>query len=269
MSTLSAAPPRGVRPTKPRPSAAIWVAAAVVVVITVIAGAAIDFTLLPQVRNLEGWFTILGEFFQPNWAYFPRILSPLWETISIAVVATTIGSIAALVAAMFASKVTMRNAVVYRLSKLVLAVVRSLPDVVWALLFVVMIGRGPISGTFALIMFSLGIVAKLTAETVDGVDRGPLDAVDASGGTGVQRARVAVVPQIMPGYASYVLYVFELNVRASLVLGLVGAGGIGQVIQIQLARYNYDNVSLVIVVIFVLVFALDQASSGLRRWLTR
>ncbi|MGB4778255.1 phosphonate ABC transporter, permease protein PhnE, partial [Microbacterium sp.] len=257
------------RPTRPRPPAALWLGIAVVAIITVVAAVAIDFTLIPRIRDVDGWLQILSGFAQPNWSYFPRVLGPLWETISTAVVATAIGSVLALVAAMLCSRVTTRNAVVYRVSKLVLAVVRSLPDVVWALLFVVMIGRGPLAGTFALIFFSLGIVAKLTAETVDAVDRGPLEAVDSAGGTGFQRARAAVVPQIVPGYASYVLYVFELNVRASLVLGLVGAGGIGQLIQVQLARYNYENISLIIIVIFVLVFILDQFSGWLRKRLTR
>ena len=269
-SVTDASPLRhGGRPVKPRPSLLGLIGLALLVVVTVVAGTAINFTVVPRIRNVSGWLGILGEFLQPNWEYFPRVLQPLWETISTAVVATTFGSVLALAIAMLASTATMRNSVVYRITKIVLALFRSLPDVVWALLFVAMLGRGALAGVFALAIFSLGIVAKLTAETIDAVDPGPLEAVDAAGGSALQRARVAVVPQILPNYASYVLYVFELNIRASLVIGMVGAGGIGQQLSVQLNRYNYDNVALIIIVIFVLVFGLDLASGRLRTWLSR
>jgi phosphonate transport system permease protein len=243
----------------------MWSLLAVAVVVTIAAGSAIEFDLLPLFSDTtRGWF-IVSQFFSPDWGYLGRIVSPLLDTITIAVVASAFGCVLALGAAMLASKVTARNVVVYRLAKFVLSVLRSLPDVVWGMLFVAFVGVGALAGMLALVAFNIGIIAKLTAETIDAVDPGPLEAADAAGANAVQRARVAVVPQILPNFASYALYVFELNVRASVVLGFVGAGGIGTQIAVELARFNYDNLSAIIVVLFVVVFTIDQVSGLLRR----
>ncbi len=107
-------------------------------------------------------------------------------------------------------------------------VIRAFPDILWALLFVAAVGIGALSGLLALFFFSIAVVTKLTADTLDGIDIGPLEAANASGARHSQMLRTAVVPQILPAYASYALYAFELNLRASSVIGFVGAGGIGQ-----------------------------------------
>ena len=120
----------------------------------------------------------------------------------------------------------------------------------------------------SLIMFNIGIIAKLTSETIDAVDRGPLEAADATGASALQRARFAVVPMILPNYLSYCLYVFELNIRASVVIGIVGGGGIGSSISVEFARFNYSNVSAIVVLLIVVVFAIDLLSQSLRRRLT-
>jgi phosphonate transport system permease protein len=134
----------------------------------------------------------------------------------------------------------------------------------YALVFVAVV-TGPLPGILALTIFNIGIVAKLTAESIDAVDHGPLEALDAAGATRWQRARVAIVPQVLPGYASYVLYVFELNIRASVVLGAVGAGGVGQLIMLYFNRADYARLAAVVIVIFVAVIAIDLLSQALRR----
>lgn len=253
------------RPAKPRPNWISWALIALAIVVTVVAGNAIEFDLAPLFTDTgRGWF-ILSQFLTPNWGFLGRTIGPWLDTFSIAILASLVGCLLALVISMLASPVTSRTVWVYRLTKSVLSVVRSLPDVAWALLFVAIVGVGPLAGILALIMFNLGIVAKLTAETVDAVEPGPLEAADASGANAVQRARVAVIPQILPNYFSYAMYAFELNVRASVVIGLVGAGGIGNVISVELARFNYANLSAVVVALFVVVFLIDSASRAVRR----
>lgn len=260
--------PVGARPPKPRPGLGAWSVVVVAVVVTIVAGSAIEFDLLPLFRDTgRGWF-IVSRFFAPDWSYLGRTVAPLLDTLSIAVVATGFGCALALAVSMLASRVTTRNVVVYRAAKSLLSVIRSLPDVVWGMLFVAFVGVGALAGMLALVVFNVGILAKLTAETIDAVDRGPLEAADSAGANAVQRARVAVVPQILPNFASYALYVFELNVRASVVLGFVGAGGIGTQIAVELARFNYDNLSALIVVLFAVVFAIDQFSALIRRRLS-
>jgi phosphonate transport system permease protein len=261
---MTAAAPAG-RPAKPRPRLVGWALAALAIVLTVVAGDSIGFDLSPLFSETSrGWF-ILSQFLSPNWSFLALTIEPWLDTFSIAILASLVGCVLALPLSMLASQITARTAWVSRTTKTILSVVRSLPDVAWALLFVAIVGVGPLAGILALIMFNVGIVAKLTAETVDAVDPGPLEAADASGANAVQRARVAVVPQILPNYFSYAMYAFELNVRASVVIGLVGAGGIGNVISVELARFNYANLSAVVVALFGVVFLIDSASRLLRR----
>ena len=265
MSAPAATVQPSARPAKPRPRWSAWVLIALAVLVTIVAADFIGFDLSPLFTDTgRGWF-IIQQFLQPNWGFLGRTIGPWLDTLAIAVLASLAGCLLALVASMLASPVTARNAWVYRTAKTLLAVLRSLPDVAWALLFVAFVGVGTLAGILALIMFNLGIVAKLTAETIDAVEPGPLEAADAAGANTVQRARVAVVPQILPNYFSYAMYAFELNVRASVVIGLVGAGGIGNVISVELSRFNYDNLSAVIVALFVVVFVIDAASRAIRK----
>jgi phosphonate transport system permease protein len=255
----------GTRPAKPGPDWTVWAGLAVVVVISIWSANQIGFTLRPLWENLAAGRDVLTELVSPNWSFIGRIWPRLLETLYIAVIAGLLGNAGGLFFSLLASKITSPNRVVYQVFKTALSVVRSLPDVAYGLLFVVAVGSGALAGILALIMFNLGVNAKLTAETIDGVDVGPIEAADAAGANRFQRAWVAVVPQILPSYMSYSLYVFELNLRASVVLGIVGAGGIGQVIRIQLSQLQWGNLGAVIAVLFVIVFVLDRVSIYIRR----
>ena len=151
------------------------------------------------------------------------------------------------------------------LTRSILNVVRAIPDILYALVFVAAVGIGPLPGILALILFNVGIVAKLLSETIDGVDPGPIEAARASGGNQIQNARSAVLPQVLPNYVAYSLYTFELNIRAATVVGLVGAGGIGRELFAQYKLFNWSNVAVIIVELFVLVFVIETVSIWLRR----
>jgi len=268
VTTTSSPPLSPGRPARPRPRVSTYLAIVAVLAITVWAGLGIEFDLTPLWTDLgRGWF-IIQEFLAPNWAYIGRTIGPFIETLSIAVIATLVGCIAGLGMSLLASRVTTANPVVYRVAKLFLSVVRSLPDVGYGLLFFALVGAGSLAGILALVMFNIGIIAKLTSETIDAVDRGPLEAADASGASSLQRARFAVVPMILPNYLSYCLYVFELNIRASVVIGIVGGGGIGSSISVEFARFNYSNVSAIVVLLIIVVCLIDLLSQSLRRRLT-
>ncbi|MEX1163300.1 MAG: phosphonate ABC transporter, permease protein PhnE [Nitriliruptor sp.] len=270
MSLGTAPAPTRRRPSKPPVPWTIWVGAVALVVITLWAMleplGGIGFSLAPLFTEqaVAGWY-IIRRFFDPEWSFLPRAYPRFVETLYIAVIASAVGCSVALPISLLASRVTNGGRVLYGLVRTWLSVVRSLPDIAWALLFVAAVGTGALGGIMALIMFNIGIIAKLTSETVDGVDLGPVEAAQASGAGRVQTAWVAVVPQILPGYLSYSLYVFELNIRASLVLGLVGAGGIGNVIKVTLSRFEYERLGAVIFAFFVIVVILDQISIALRR----
>ena len=256
-------------PKKPAPSAFTVIGLAAVVLITLWAGGGIDFTLAPLIYDLTRGEEVLRQFV-PNWSFLTRdaVITASLTTLYMAIISATIGCAVAMVVALLASKVSAPNAAVYQVAKAVMSAVRSLPDVAYGLLFVAFVGTGALGGMAALIMFNIGVAAKLTAESIDAVDPGPIEAVEAAGGNRIQRAFTAIIPQVAPNYFSYCFYVFELNLRASLVIGVVGGGGIGQTIMTELARFNYDNISAVIVLFIVVVFVLDRVSRAIRRRLT-
>lgn len=253
------------RPRKPGPSWAVLTGLALAAAFTAWAAWSIEFTLVPLFTNLDNGWVIIQQFLNPNWGFVFRVWEAWVETLAIAVIASFVGVLLGLVFAFLASKVTNRTSWFYLATKWFLSVIRSLPDVAYVLIFVALVSIGSLAGILALIVFNLGIAAKLTAETIDAVDQGPLEAADASGAGTIARARWAVLPQILPNYLSYCLYIFELNIRASVVIGIAGGGGIGSVINVQFSRFNYENVAAITVAIFVVVFAIDQLSQWLRR----
>ncbi len=266
MSAPTAPARRAITPPKrPLPSWRLPVGLAAVVAITVWAGISIEFTLTPLITDIGRGEPVVRGFLDPNWLFIFRVWDAWLETIAIAIIASLVGNGIALVLAFLASPVTNPITPFQKTMKAVMAVVRSLPDVAYGLIFVAAVGVGSLAGILALIMFNIGVCAKLTAETIDAVDPGPIEAADASGASLARRARFAVLPQALPGYLSYSLYVFELNLRASVVLGFVGAGGIGSTIRVELSRFSYENLSAIIIALFVIVFALDAFSRWLRK----
>jgi phosphonate transport system permease protein len=225
----------------------------------------IGFDFARVLANLTRGADILAEFFPPNWEYLPRTVDPMLETFRMAVIASTIGCGVALPVSFLASRVTTPNIAIYLADRSILNVVRAMPDLLYALIFVAAVGIGPLPGILALVLFNIGVIAKLLSETVDGVDPGPIEAAHATGANRTQTVRWAVLPQVLPNYVAYSLYVFELNIRASAVIGIVGAGGIGNLINTERRFFRYENLSVILVEIFVFVFVIEMISIWLRR----
>lgn len=233
----------------------------------------IDFTLAPLWEDLSRIGPVVEGFFNPNWSFIWSVRSQWLDTIMMAVTATVIGCFIGLLLAMLASPVSSPNKITSQVIKAINSVIRSIPDVGYALLFMVFIGGtagglGTLAGILALTMFNIGIIAKLTSETVDSVNKGPIEAADASGARLWQRNRVAVLPQALPGFISYSLYVFELNIRASAAIGIVGVAGIGQTISTQLNRIawgGYENISAILIALVAVVLVVDMLSLTIRR----
>jgi phosphonate transport system permease protein len=257
------------RPQKPRRSLLVPTGLIGALIVTIWAaapppiGIGVDFRAL--VANFARGREILAEVFSPNFAFFPQTIRPLIETFQMAVIACVIGCGIALPVAFLASRVTSPNRWVLGIDRSVLNVIRALPDLLYAMVFVAAIGIGPSAGILALIVFNIGVLAKLLSESVDAVDRGPIEAAVASGATRTEMIRTSVYPQVLPSFLAFSLYVFELNIRASTVIGIVGAGGIGNVLNTQIKFFNFSNVGLVILELFVLVLAIELVSITLRR----
>jgi phosphonate transport system permease protein len=266
---MTAGPIPSRRPTKPRGSLIIPAGIGAMLVITWISLSEPPIGIGLDLGDLIADFTrgggILAELASPNWEFVPRTVEDMLETIQIAVVASVIGCAVALPVAFIASRVTTPNLPTFAVGRSILSVVRAIPDILYALIFVAATGIGTLPGIAALVMFNIVVVAKLLSETVDGIDVGPIEAARASGANRMQSVRWSVLPQVLPNYVAYSLYTFELNIRASAVIGIVGAGGIGNLLFTQYRFFNWSNVSVIVIELFVLVMTIEFISIWLRR----
>lgn len=222
------------------------------------------FNLGVVTQGMPDFVGLMSKMYPPKWATFPSLIEPFVETIQIAVVGSFIGSVLAIPVSLLAANTINHNKYLYAVCKGFMNLIRTIPRLLYAAILVSAVGLGPFSGVVALIFFSLAIVAKLTSENLEAIDTGPLEALQASGANKLEVIKYAVVPQIAPSYISYSLYVFEVNIRTSSVLGLVGAGGIGQTLMTSLNLFMYQRAATIIVATFGLVFLIDLASMKLR-----
>ena len=196
--------------------------------------------------------------------YFPAIRVRMIETLKLSFAGGFFGALLALPFALVGTRNLAPTQFVYNLGRLFLNLVRTVPELVLAVLFAAAFGIGPLPGFLALVIFSWGVVAKLLCDTVETIDAGPTEAIAACGGSRLQQAVFAVLPQVGPDYLAYALYAFEINVRTATVLGLVGAGGIGMVLSTNINYGNYGRIGLIIAVTFLIVFIIDTFSTWLR-----
>lgn len=181
------------------------------------------------------------------------------ETLKIAFIATVFGTMLSLPLSLAAARNLNPKPVTF-LTRGVLAACRSLPSIVWAIFFVILIGLGPLAGILAMTVYTVGYLGKLQYEAIEGLDRGPLDASRAVGHGWLERNLGVVLPEAANGLISQTIFMFEYNVRHGTVIGIVGAGGIGYYINLYLRFLQYDKVVAYLIIIFVAVLLLDQAS---------
>ncbi|WDF82326.1 phosphonate ABC transporter, permease protein PhnE [Lacticaseibacillus pabuli] len=212
-----------------------------------------------------GQFTqILAEMCHPDWSYMSYVWGPMVETIKMAIIGTLIGSLLAFPYALLVARNVVTNKFVVGILRFILNIVRTIPDLMLAALFVAVLGIGDVAGVVTLAIFTFGMVAKLFYEAVETIDEGPIEALRAAGATRIVIVRYAVLPQVANYFISYVLYAFEINVRASTVLGYLGAGGIGVFLQQALSMFRYDRVGLMVLIIFIVVLLIDYVSGKTR-----
>lgn len=185
------------------------------------------------------------------------------QTLQIAVVGTVISALLALPLSFLAARNTVAPWIFYG-ARSVLNFFRAIDTLVYALFFVAAVGLGPFPGVLAMVAYTTTVLAKLYSEAIEAIDPGPVEAATAVGATRLQTLVYAVVPQLLPLFASFILYRFETNIRAAAILGFVGAGGIGFYIQTYLRMFNYPAASAVLLVLIVLVMAVDLASARIR-----
>lgn len=212
--------------------------------------------------QMQYWYR--SDYLEEQFAYIKEIKNPLLDTFRMAIIGTLIGSLLAIPAALFSSQNLAQKRWIYLTARTVMNLIRTVPDLALAAILVGAFGSGALPGIMALSIFSFAIIAKLLSESIEAIDPGPLEAIQATGGSWLQQIAYGVWPQILPNYMSYVLYILEVNVRSSTVLGYVGAGGIGQELQTNLTLGKFREVGVVVVVMLIIVIAMDVVSNKLR-----
>ncbi len=211
---------------------------------------------------------VLGFFWPIDLAYgWDAVLPAIAESIQIAWIGTIIAAILSLPLALFGARTLFPR--VARLVKLISATARAFPEILLAIYFVPIVGLGPFAGALAIGISSVGMLTKLGAEVVESIDFGPVEAVEASGGSRLLALRYAVMPQVLPEIVAHWLFRFELNIRASAVLGVVGAGGVGGVLLNTLRYRHFEKAAAVLLLTIVVVLIIDMVSGEIRRRIIR
>ena len=216
-----------------------------------------------RIATLEGGARVWSDFGEWFWGW-KKWLSLLGETILISYVGTLAGAFLAFGLNFLAAENTSPAPWLQFTVRRLMEFCRTVPDIVFALIFVIAFGLGPMAGVLAIMIHSVGALGKLYSEIVENIDMKPVEGVRSTGASWVSCMRFAVVPQIAAGFASYTLLRFEINVRGASVMGFVGAGGIGQELVVAVRKFYYSDVSAILLMIIVTVFVIDIGTGWAR-----
>lgn len=226
---------------------------------------AVEINLANLWRGTVYMRDFLSRMWPPDFSILKSVIDETIITIHLAWIATILAAILSLPIAFLAASNLSGSRALRSLILFLLSADRAIDSIILALFFVSAVGLGPFAGTLALAIHSVGMLAKLFADAIEGIDRGPIEALESAGAGKLATIRWAVWPQVSPLFVSYFLFRFELNVRAAIVLGFVGAGGIGFMLWQHTRLFQYEKVTTILLVILVLVMSLDFLSSKLRR----
>ena len=260
-------------------SRAPFIAALVIAVVLISARmTGFSFKILIERGSQLGY--ILGRIFHPNWSYFKgfwveadrantmKLMTALMDTIKMSIMGSFIGATLALpVAVLCSTNINKTRPVVWAL-RILLMIIRTLPTLIIAKFASLIFGLGTYAGTMAIIVFTFGIVAKMMYESIETIDMGAFEATESFGANKFQAFWSACMPQILPTYLSYCLYSLEMNIRAAAILGYVGAGGLGILINEVIGWRDYESLGAVLLALFVVVFIIENTSETLRKKLS-
>ena len=223
---------------------------------------------------------ILSRIFHPDWSYFRgifveadsanavKLFNALLDTIKMSIMGSMIGATLALPIAVLSSTNINKNKGVVWFFRIILMIIRTLPTLIIAKFASLIFGLGTYAGTVAIVVFTFGIVAKMMYESIETIDMGAFEATESFGANKFQAFWSACMPQILPTYLSYCLYSLEMNIRAAAILGYVGAGGLGILINEVIGWRDYESLGAILLGLFVVVFIIENTSQYLRRKLS-
>ena len=227
-----------------------------------------DFDMMMVIERIGKLWDLMKKLFHPNWDFFPKVTGPLMDTIKMSILGSVLGATLALPFSVVASTNINRTGWSVALCRFLLNIIRTLPTLIIAKFAALIFGLGTFAGTAAITVFTFGVVSKMMYEAIETIDMGAFEAMESAGGDKFQSFRVACFPQILPTYLSYCLYSLEMNIRAAAILGYVGAGGLGLLINERIGWRDYEGLGMVLLALFVVVFIIENTSQYLRRKLS-
>ena len=236
-----------------------------IILLFLMAGSIIEADWSEVADNRRQAVLFLEGFLKPEWSYIGRLVDPMIETVLMSVSGTFLGVVLAIPAAFLGTNLVTRNPIITFIFRTYFSLIRTIPNLLLAALLVAIIGIGELTGVLTIAIFTFGMVSQLIFSTIETIEIGPLEADESIGATRFQIAVNAVWPQVAHSVFAYALYAFEVNVRASAVLGYVGAGGIGVMLNTALSFMQFGRVSLIILIILLLVFLTSWISEYIRR----
>ena len=240
-----------------------------VVLLTALSVKVTGFDMGILAARIREFFVILGEMLPPDWGYLSQVWQPLFDTIKMSLLGSAIGSLLVVPFAMLASTNIIRSRLVVSAVRLLLSIIRTLPTLVTALIATYIFGLGTLAGTTAIAIFTFAYIGKILYEEIETVDMGAFEAMEAMGATKARAFVSSIVPQVLPSYLSNCLFCFEGNVRYASILGYVGAGGLGLILNEKIGWREYSSVGMILAVLFVTVFIIETISRAARRRLVQ
>lgn len=236
-----------------------------IIVLLVISFGPAEMSKLPKLfENSDNMRQFGREFLHPDFSDWTFLVSQMWLTVQIALWGTAIAVLIAVPLGLLGARNVTPSYVQLPIRRL-MDVLRSVPDLVIGTIFVVAVGLGPFAGVMALALNTGGVLGKLFSEAVESIDKGPVEGVRATGASKLHEIVWGVIPQVAPLWTSFALYRFESNSRSATVLGLIGAGGIGQVLFDSMNAFNFRAVSAIVIIVVVAVTLIDTLSQVMRK----
>jgi phosphonate transport system permease protein len=265
MTTVS--PPHAAvpRPSRTRRAVAWTLGVAIAVAVLVYAWRDTGMNLSLLVSGYHNMVDLIKRAFPPDWGVFHEATTQALVSLSMAILGTAFAIGASLVLAPFAARNVAPHRSVYEVVRTTMAIIRSIPDLVYALIFVVAVGLGPPAGVLAIALHSTGVLSKLFAEAIEDLEPGPIEAMRMSGASRTQTFFHAVLPTVGPMLIGLMLYRVDDNFRSSMVLGFVGAGGIGFMIYNSMETFQYPQMTTELLVMLVVVLLVERISSEARK----
>jgi phosphonate transport system permease protein len=207
---------------------------------------------------------IISRMIPPDFSNFGALIVSMFETVEIGFLGTVLATLLSIPIGLMSAKNIAPSKWIYYPARLVTTFFRAVPEFILAMILVISVGFGALPGVLALGLHTMGFLSKFYAEEIEHVRIGPIEAIEAVGASNMQKITFSIIPQILPSFVGYSLYILDRNIRMATILGIVGAGGIGYKLISSFRMFQYREVSAIIIIIFVTIFILDILSSKIR-----